>query len=230
MSDKKLSIVLFTYTPTLKHPRAKYAESTLRSALNKITYSGQISVHIADDGSPQKHRDNLFAIAGGYEKVKGVSVTNSERGGYGRSYNLATQVIHEHASVVLPLEDDWVLSRPVKIDSLVDALDNEHVSCIRLGYIGFTQLLRGIIITSGAHTFLELDPLSPERHVFAGHPRLETVDYQRRVGPWPEGLDAGATEFEVAGRHSARMGVAWPLDLDNVFHHIGSVQAREDQQ
>ena len=75
--------------------------------------------------------------------------------------------------------------------------------------------------------WLALDPDSPEPHVFAGHPRLELAEWERYVGPWPEGLAAGPTEFEVAHRREARMGVAWPIDLikptGDAFVHIGTV-------
>jgi hypothetical protein len=74
-----------------------------------------------------------------------------------------------------------------------------------------------------------LDGDSPEPHVFAGHPRLETVGYQRRVGEWPEGLLPGETEFSVAHYQWARMGVVWPMDLvkpsGDLFCHIGTIRS-----
>jgi hypothetical protein len=76
-----------------------------------------------------------------------------------------------------------------------------------------------------------LDPNSPEPHVFAGHPRLERVSYQREVGEWPTGMDPNETEFAVAHVRRARMGVAWPLGLDpregyGLFAHVGTLRAR----
>lgn len=231
----KLMVVLFTYADKPKGDRSGYAERTLRSALDHIRYSGQLSVHIADDGSVKGHVERLEKLAGGYPNVHGVSSTNSQRRGYGANFNVASQVTHAHSEVILCLEDDWVLEEDLPLDPYVKALypqpDEVPVGCIRLGYIGFTQELRGILAHIQGTTFLVFDTNSPEPHVFAGHPRLERYDWQRMVGPWPEGLDPGSTEFAVAQNPAARRGVAWPMDTPRGgwFRHIGTVQARTDQ-
>lgn len=205
----------------------EYAERTLRSTLDNIRYDGPLSVFIADDGSPEPYSDYLKKIAGGYEYVVGVGSSNSGHAGYGANYNLAMQSVHQWAQYVLPLEDDWELLRPLDLTPLVRMLD-EGYGCIRLGYIGFTQSLRGDFVysTSDHSMYLLLDHTSPEPHVFAGHPRLETVAWEREVGPWPENRDPGDTEFMVAHRKAARRGVLWPLDLlpprGNLFVHIGT--------
>lgn len=232
----KLYIVLLTSAKDPDGPRAKYAEAALRSVLTDMSYAGQTSVHVADDGSPQVHRDRMCAIAGGFDHVHGVTVSNAEGRGYGESFNLATQVTHQHADLILPLEDDWIVEHPFSLDGYVQALAaatlESAVGCIRLGYLGFTQELRGRVISLAGKPLLLLDPESPEPHVFAGHPRLETVAWERWVGPWPVDpltpIDAGTTEFIVSSRDNARRGVAWPLD-GGKFSHIGTVQAREDQ-
>lgn len=229
----KLMIMLLTYAKDAKSPRAKYAEKTLRGVLDNVRYSGQLSVHIADDGSPQSHVDKLRQIAGGYPSVNGITSSNANRSGYGASYNLATQTIHQHAQVVLPLEDDWELRQALNLDPFVETLVNASpaIGCIRLGYLGSTKELRGSVGNNSGKTYLLLDPTSPERHVCAGHPRIETVEWERSVGPWTEGLDPGATEFDWCGRTAARTGVAWDMDSPPGGHfcHIGSVQARTDQ-
>lgn len=226
----KIYIVLLTYSPSLEHPRHEYAVRTLHSTLTNLRFQGQISVHIADDGSPQEHRDALYKLAGGFASIHGVTVTNSERRGYGASYNAASQVTHFEADYILPLEDDWVLPGPLSIDPFIAALE-DGLSCVRLGYIGYTQELRGVLSYHAGRHYLVFDPSSPERHVFAGHPRIESVRYERAIGPWPEGIDAGSTEFEVAGYEEARYGVAWPLGAPEggYFHHIGTVTARTDK-
>ena len=176
----KLCILLLTYD------RFEYAERTLRSALDKIIWPDRLSVHIADDGSGEEYRQKLLDIAGGYANVQGVSVTNSERGGYGRNYNLALQVVHTFADLILPLEDDWELRRELDLSPLIRVLlEHEEFGCIRMGYIGFTQSLRGEIIHVLANTYFRPDYDTPEPHVWAGHPRLETRQWQREIGPWP---------------------------------------------
>lgn len=227
----KLYLLLLTYAESMKSPRKDYAEKTLRSTLDNLKFSGPVSVHIADDGSPQEYRDWLVDIAGGYPQVQGVTVTNAERRGYGASYNLATQVVHTWADIVLPLEDDWMLPAPLSIDSHVETLTQDKIQCIRLGYLGFTKDLIGTVGSQNGQVYLLLDPDSPERHVSAGHPRLETVQFERNVGPWEEGVDPGMTEHLWCGRPGARRGVAWIMGspLDGYYKHIGSVQARTDQ-
>ena len=223
----RIMLLLLTYS------RTEYAEITLRSALDNILYPDTLSVHVADDGSPQKHRDKLVEIAGGYPNVQGVTVTNSERGGYGRNFNLASQVVHRHADYVLCLEDDWRLTRPLDLMELViDMRTIGCVDCVRLGYLSFTQALHGSVACGPEpcyNKYLLLDPLSPEPHVWAGHPRLETRVRQQECGQWQEGYLPGETEFMMAHVKRSRQGVAWPMDLvhprGDLFVHIGSERA-----
>lgn len=224
-----VAILLLTYEPGGDSPR-NTAATTLEAALKHINYSGPLILHIADDGSERPgHVDELTKIAGKSKKLDAVSSTNSKRGGYGANYNLATQVVHQQAHIVLPLEDDWELRRDLDLDPLVAMLvQGEHgANCIRLGYLGYTQPLAGTFVHS-AHVgaAVLLSPDSPERHVYAGHPRLETVGFEREIGEWPVGLAAGATEFEVCGRPESRRGIIWPFQLNpdgDLFAHIGSV-------
>lgn len=230
----KLAVVLLTYSAAPSSPRTKYADITMRSLVKNLQYSdGEIMYHIADDGSYEGHVRHLKNLAKDYQ----VSTTNSERGGYGRSYNLATQYLHNRCDFLLMVEDDWQLTREFDVSPLLLALQDPDLNCIRLGYIGWTQELKGTIRAFADHTFLLFDPDSPEPHVWTGHPRLETVEFQRRVGQWPEGIDAGSTEFAISKRDSSRYGIAWPLDIairagqvhGTLFAHIGEVQARTDQ-
>lgn len=236
---KHLCVVLLTYGG---HPaRREYAYETLRSCLDHLKYSGPLSVHIADDGSPKEHRSVLREIAGCFPVVERVSISNSDHNGYGANWNAATQVFHLHADVALVLEDDWRLARDLDADALVAAL-GEEIACIRLGYLGSTQELRGRIKHTPTQTVLLFDPDSPEPHVFAGHPRIETVEFERSVGPWPTYLPdskvlatPGETEFMVCHRRASRHGVAWPLDLHlssrgDLFEHIGAVRSEEEEQ
>jgi len=222
-----IGVMLFTYR------RFSTAERTLGSVLGNLLYSGSLRVHIADDGSPPlssggDHAETLRQIAGGFPNVISATSSNSGQHGYGASYNLATQVMHLDCSILLPLEDDWELTAPLDLDPLVETLlDPAHgIECIRMGYIGYTQELRGTLVPTPAGHMLRFDPASPEPHVLAGHPRLETREFERRVGPWPELRPAGETEFIVCHRPQARTGVAWPLDVlrpsEHRCAHIGA--------
>lgn len=218
---KTLCVMLLTYN------RRSYAEATLKAVLDNLSWDGALDVHIADDGSPAGYTDGLRTLVGGYDRVRSVGVSCSNRRGYGANYNIATQSIHDTADFVLPLEDDWVLTTRLDCDTLVKAFQEPRIGCIRLGYLGSTQPLYAELLRVDGNAYWLLDPGSAEPHVFAGHPRLETVAWERTQGPWDEGLDPNQTEFAVSYR--VRTGIAWPtwLSVDGgLFAHIGSERAR----
>lgn len=219
-----LTVLLLTYN------RLDYAKTTLESTLKQLTWQDTVKVHIASDGDTPEYIDTLVQIAENYYANE-VSFSNSERRGYGANYNLALQTVHLTGpeSYVLCLEDDWELVRRLDAVRMVQALEGMGAGCIRLGYIGFTQPLWAAFNQWDGNYWLWLDPDSPERHVFAGHPRIESVRWQRNLGPWPEGLAPGDTEFAVAGRPESRQGVLWPIDYvkpcGDLFAHIGTVRS-----
>lgn len=230
----RLSIVLLTYN------RLDYAKQTISALMTNAIYpGGTVRLHIADDGSPD-HDNYVAAIIKKVEeysvyldelgiKLDEITVTNAERGGYGKNYNLACQVVHDLSDFIMPLEDDWVLrytaDTPLDLSVVTAALADPRIGCVRLGYLGYTQRLYGEVIDSGGRNWLLLDSDSPEPHVFAGHPRVETVAWQRQLGAWPEGIAPGATEWEVAHRPEARTGVVWPMELGHpLFEHIGTIR------
>jgi len=233
VENLNITIVLLTWAPNVNSPRHEYAKKTLESVLTHVNPGPHnLQIHIADDGSGPDHVETLIRICKnhGFEP----SVTNAERGGYGRSYNLATNHVHERSDLIMPIEDDWELSKPLNLEPLARAIEDSkgEIKCIRLGYIGFTADLRGKFVWHGGNLYMLLDPNSPEVHVFAGHPRLETVEFERSIGTWPEGISAGATEWDVAHRWDSRVGVVWPVDLSipasqevggALFGHIGTV-------
>ena len=208
--------------------RQEYAEATLRS-LHLLHAEEDVWLHLADDGTPdQGYRDRLLAIA---RETFGerTSVSNSEHRGYGGNYNLAMQTTHNLADIILPLEDDWRVVREFDLTPVVEVLRRQVFRCVRMGYIGFTDRLQAHFVSAGNLYWLELDPDSPERHVFTGGPRLEHVDFERELGLWPEQMDQGTTEQAVCDRPQARQGVAWPIHFihpsGDLFAHIGSMKA-----
>lgn len=232
-----VTVVLFTFQPHEDSERTVYAQRTLIAALNHLQFSGDLRFHIADDGSSIAHVHNLASIA--YRHTgKSPTISISERRGYGGNWNAMTGVVHQWDNdKVLCLEDDWVLLEDLDLDPLVSAMDasNGELRCVRLGYLGWTDPLRGELRRWAGQTFLMLDPDSPEKHVFSGGPRLETVAFQRTQGEWPEGLGAGHTELVVCGRDESRRGVAWPLDarlnadiaIPSKFAHIGTETVKD---
>ena len=217
----------------LTFDRMDVARLTLESVAENLRCPEPVWLHIADDGSSQEYRDELLELARTHYGDN-VSITNSNRAGYGGNYNKATQVVHSIADLVLPLEDDWELVRELDIGPIAAVLRAGLLNCVRMGYIGYTDDLRGTFRYHGGLHWLELDPDSPEKHVFAGGPRLETVVFERAVGPWPERIEQGATELEVVRRAASRQGVAWPVDLirpkGDAFAHIGYAPAGDKTQ
>lgn len=217
-----VAIVILTYD------RMDNAAPTLRGALDNLRYPIPFQVHIADDGSPQSYRDTLHQIAGGYPDsvVRSITVSNAERLGYGKSYNLSSQAVHDYNYAVLVLEDDWLLDRDLDLAPLVLTLQSGLARCIRLGYLSVTNRLMGEVVDSPCGKLLSLDPSSPDQYVWTGGARLETVSFQQSVGDWPEGISPGQVELAVCGRPEARAGVAWPMDLAHptagLFLHTGS--------
>lgn len=225
-----LGVALLTYD------RFETAERSLRALLDRARYSGPLWVHVADDGSPDPdYAERLRVLAGGFPSVVKATASNAGQHGYGASYNLATQVLHTECDYIVPMEDDWELQPPgIDFDPLVQTLrEIPEIACIRLGYIGYTQVLRGRFVPTPAGQMLLLDPDSPEPHVFAGHVRIETREFERTVGPWPEMIPAGQTEWDVGHRPEARTGIAWPLDVirpsEHRFAHIGTRELGEHQ-
>lgn len=225
MSENRLTIVLLTYN------RYDYAERTLKSILEKVSYSlGPLCVHIADDGSPGDYVDRLRYLAGCYDKVAAVSNSITERKGYGGNYNQATYHVHSTSKFIFPLEDDWELTAPLNLDPfVVDLKDSgNEFGMIRMAYIGWTQDMLAKFVGINGRMYLHLLPDSPELHVFSGHPRLETVDWARNVGLWPEFASPGDTEIAVSFRVAARTGVLWPLWTNTnlgIFQHFGGVKS-----
>ena len=222
-----IAIVMLTHADPPE--RIVYAMTTL-VALRRLTTSEPLHFHLADDGSGAGFREEIMEHAREHYGDN-VSVSNSEGRGYGASYNLATQSVHQIADLIVPIEDDWELQRPFNLDVFAAALRaRSDFKCIRMGYIGYTDILRATFFyEAGAH-YLLLDPDSPEKHVFAGGPRIETREFERELGEWPEITTAGGTELEVAGRPESRQGVLWPIDSispsGNLFAHIGTIQSR----
>lgn len=245
-----VAVNFLTYTPTMEHPRVQYAQQCLTSLCRNLSFKeGDLIWHIADDGSPPEHVAALIEIIRRYAG-KDPTVSITEHLGYGGNMNLATQTIHSLAQMVMPIEEDWELVRKFDISDLVKAIargryasdsittpemarDRDQIDCVRLGYLGWTNDINGRLVQTAGQTFFLMDPDSPETHVFAGHPRIETVAFEKFVGAWPVGIKAGFTEMEICNRRNARMGVAWPLDADinasqdycRLFAHVGETQA-----
>lgn len=231
MYMSNICIVLLTAGTTPE--RLTYAKATLHATLDRLhSSSGHVlSLHIGDDGSGRGYQQQLIAIADQYGYA--ATLSDSGRLGYGCNYNLAMRTVQKMGGIeyVLPLEDDWELTHEFDVDPVVNVLQADIFDSVRLGYIGYTQPLYCEFKYFEDKHWLLLREDSHEPHVFSGHPRLETMEYVRRVGPWPERLSPGETEWVVATQMpEARRRVGYPLwaagDVKNgVYAHIGTVKS-----
>lgn len=214
----------------LTYNRPEYARMTLGSILGNIESTDRIHVHIGDDGTGGDYLAQLEDFACQFDIVESVSVSDSHRGGYGANFNQASQIVHnvENVKYVLQTEDDWELRRRLSLDTLKAQLDAGLFGCIRLGYLGYTKQISGqVIATPDGISWLLLSPDSEESFIFTGHPRFETIEWEKTIGPWPEGLLPGETE--IALTPVARHGIVWPMEYvkptGDCFAHIGAVQS-----
>ncbi len=230
-----VTIALLTYN------RFDYAARTIVALAEHLRHDRRyctLNLWISDDGTPPRPEDG--GISGRYIEqlakrarssgaFDDVNAHHHPNVGYGGNYNTAMEYARLSADYILPLEDDWQLLRPLDISDLCESLKALGGGCIRLGYLGYTQALRGEFVYARGQHWIRLDPESPERHVFAGHPRLESLRWNANLGRWPERIEQGSTEFEVAGRPQARQDVYWPVDLvkpsGDLFAHIGTIKA-----
>ena len=210
----------------LTYKRTEYALATLKGLAENLQSTEPVSLCIADNGSPDEHVDALTAFSYTIPLFKETIVNLAYGGGYGFNYNKATQVLHDRFQIIIPLEDDWVLQRPFCIDEYVQILQ-EHSACIRLGNIGVVQGIKANLVKIRKHLFWELDPQSRDQYIFCGGPRIETVAWERAVGPWPKNLPAGEVELRVGSRIAARSNVLWPIEHypGRLFAHIGEIRA-----
>lgn len=203
----------------ITYERTRLALATIRSVKEKIVYPN-IGFHIADDGSRNGHVELLLQEIGpNYE----VTITNSARGGVGRSMNFGTIECHKRADLILHLEDDWVLNEKLDIQPMVDLLMKDtSIGMVRLGLV--TLDMQGTTISSNGHIWWRLNKGPP--YTFNGHPSLRHKRFFEAYGPYREGLKPGETEVSMCWQFNNLTGpyVVIPPDIPR-FQHIGDSQS-----
>jgi hypothetical protein len=84
---------------------------------------------LCDDGSPSKHMNALTNHAGDWL----YQTTNVMGRGLGASMNAGLQTAFQLSDVVLRMEDDWVLQKPLEIGPWIDLMKNDSIGAIRMG-------------------------------------------------------------------------------------------------
>lgn len=120
-----VTVVMTTYFPDLN--RRYIAQQTVQSWAHYLGYEGDLSLHVADDGTKiplelDKYWGDIY------------SYTKQEAKGVGASLNKGFKHAFDSSPFVLYAVDDWRLTKHFDLAPWVYALEqNENIGAIRLG-------------------------------------------------------------------------------------------------
>lgn len=205
----------------ITYERRALAIQTIRSVKERILYP-HLEFHISDDGSRTGHVDALIAEIG---KDYKVTVTNSARGGVGRSMNFGAREILKRSDLILHLEDDWIIPEGQELDlqPFVDLLLKEQsIGMVRLGLL--TVDMQGTTVGLNGRVWWKLNKGPP--YTFNGHPSLRHRRFYEAYGPYREGLLPGETEVAMCWQFNNMPGPAVVIPpCVSAFQHIGDHQS-----
>lgn len=225
-----ITIVLQTYK------RTDCAVRTVRAANARLRYAGALGWYVADDGSPPEHLDAVLDVlhdtllpegSGGPSAFHG---RHSERRGYGANANAAWDAADAWSPLTLWLEDDWELTEALDLTPYAQALADDEIGMVRLGYLNRGIAASSVAAAGRLYWRLYHEPVEPVELVFTGHPSLRHTRYRDAYGRYPEGLGPGDTELGYAYQYRiGRTGapwIVWPTDYPAMgrWAHIGSIK------
>jgi hypothetical protein len=202
--------------------RTQYAVPAIQAIKTKLRYDGQIKWLVIDDGSEDRHIEQIIEQIG----ISHLYTVYSHRVGYGRLANWAWAESAKHTPLTLWLEDDWVLQRPFDLLPYARLLmERDHLGMVRFGQI--PSGLEGLTEGYDGQTYLRLYKSKP--YYFSGNPSLRHSRFYDAYGPYPEGLNPGDTEIAYDRQIQQRSGphILIPVDVGTwgVFGHIGTEQS-----
>jgi hypothetical protein len=217
VSTPPIVIILQTFK------RTDVALRTIAAAQQHLRYAGELIWYVADDGSPDEH------VAAVREMLPDAG-WHSERRGYGANANAAWRAADAATPLTLWLEDDWELTQPLDLTPYAQALADDEIGMVRLGYLN--RGISGSAVAAAGRLYWRLyhEPVESNELVFTGHPSLRHTRYREAYGWYPEGLTPGDTELGYAYQYrTARAGapwIVWPADYPSggLFGHIGTVK------
>lgn len=215
--------VLFT-TYSAKDERTEEALETIRSLKQNLIYD-QVLWWVSDDGSSKEHQ---LAIRNEIGDSYQVHWFNSERQGVGFGMNHSLRKIWDlGVELVLSLENDWRMERPVDMAPYVKTLmDHPEHGMIRFGYL--SPDLLGYIISEENKLYWRLEN-SGTTYRYAGHPHLKHRRFHDSslggYGYFDEGLAPGMTELSMCGLTNRKAGpnILYPAECGawGFWGHIG---------
>jgi len=215
-----IGIIITTYE------RTDLAIRTIEGIKKYLTYSKPLFFHIADDGSsPGPIQRLLKAIGPDYE----VTVTNAERKGVGYSMNIALKQVWEKTSLVLILEDDWLLTAPLNLDkhALALTLHSDEYGIVRHGYL--STGIKAHLVGLDGHCWWELEKGS-HQYWISGQVSLRNLAWYQSYGYHVEGVSPGQQEISYCLQCELVQNgpkILWPPEFGDYgpWKHIGGIGA-----
>ena len=211
----------------LSYLRTEMALRTIRGLAENLDYPKElVSFYVGDDGSPSEHMDAILAeIKNNGFELAGYHNEKSRPGTpfCGLGWNKALRQGHNHADIILWMEDDWVLERPLDIRPYVRLLlEREDVGIVRL-----SGLPDGLDLRVQTHNGIHyLECLRSTRMAYSGNPHLRHVRFSEYYGTFGINLTPGDLEiaYDEKFRRSTGGPNIWrPADISawGIFGHIG---------
>ena len=222
MDYPEIWILLTTYN------REEYALRTIQALKQNFIYPN-VGFFISDDGSPSGHVERLVHEIGTEYQIR---VYNSSRRGVGHGMNHCLRQIFEFADLVLMMEDDWILEKPLEVEPYMRLLrDHPEYGLVRFGYLAAGLL--GYLVSEEGKLFWRLES-NGETYRYSGHPSLRHKRFHEQYGYYDEGLAPGWTELSMCGRVNQNPSgphLVYPADCGawGFFGHIGGDSLKDTQ-
>lgn len=183
------------YVVMTTYKRTELAAQTLQALKKNLKYP-HLAWHIADDGSGKDHIDTLVNIVGS------ATITDAQRGGVGKSKNLALTVAFRQTPYVFLLEDDWELIIPLDLEPHVKLLrDVPTAGMVRFGFLGGHMEAEYDDWNGPFTPYWKLKPGSG-MYVYSGQVSLRHKRFYDALGLHKEGIAAGEEEEELCWRYN----------------------------
>lgn len=222
--SEPLTVVLLTYK------RTAYAVRTVAAVGKNLQYP-EWGWYVSDDGSDSEHHNAVWAEV--ELTARPLHAHHNGAISYGAGANQGLEEAFKHGQLVLMLEDDWELSRPLDIWKWAALLmERPDIGMVRMGYLNVG--LNASLIGHNGSLYWMLDDEASKHHssfAFAGHPALIHRRFFEAYGGYPERWQPGDTELRMCWQIASQTGpaIVWPVELGAAgpWAHIGGEQSYE---
>jgi len=129
-----------------------------------------------------------------------------------------------NGSLILMMEDDWYLEKPLDVEPYTKVLlNNPNAGMIRFGYAAAG--LSGELVSEENRLLWKI-VRNNYTYRFVGHPSLRHKRFHEVYGYYSENLSPGQTELNMCGKVNAVSGpdvyIPYEFNQWGAFAHIGS--------